>query len=473
MSSKKILVNRIAKRLKRKNLRQFRYKHVFKNKIYNFVSGKYKKRKKKIIFFLKKKKKTYDKKKHMIKKFIYLFNNKYSFYPLLALSSKKKNLFLFKKLKKNTNLNFLIKNPNKNTNLNLSKFKLVKSYLYSKLQVPFISYKNGIFLPLKFNFKLNYDRSFRIKKIFYSFLRPNEYKKSILESRKKFLFNKIVSLSKINKNLFKRLITKQTNLITFFKKNNLQNNIFMQDSLFLSEKINLYSSKLKNDSTNKPRNELRIPRVRFKPGYQRLWRNFRLALAELLNFKFIYQQQLTKYLMRFYRKLNQSYFSFNENNVQKVLIYSRLVPDLSTFNLFFNNKLIFVNNTPLINSRLFIYKNDFIQLEISNWYYIFSRWLINSVLNRNLKFKSLIFKKSLAGKYKIMKQVKQRSNYTPKWISTVQYDFADIKPFLEVDFFTLSVFYLFDYNMFLYYAPNDIKVIRYNLFRLYNWKYIN
>ena len=70
--------------------------------------------------------------------------------------------------------------------------------------------------------------------------------------------------------------------------------------------------------------------------------------------------------MRFYRKLNQSYFSFNENNIQKVLIYSRLVPDLSTFNLFFNNKLIFVNNTPLINSRLFIYKNDFIQLEISN-----------------------------------------------------------------------------------------------------------
>ena len=381
--------------------------------------------------------------------------------------------FLIKNSNKNINLNFLIKNSNKNINLNLNKFKLVKSYLYSKLQVPFISYKNGIFLPLKFNFKLNYDRSFRIKKIFYSFLRPNEYKKSILESRKKFLFNKIVSLSKINKNLFKQLITKQTNLITFFKKNNLQNNIFMQDSLFLSEKINLYSSKLKNDSINKPRNELRIPRVRFKPGYQRLWRNFRLALAELLNFKFIYQQQLTKYLMRFYRKLNQSYFSFNENNVQKVLIYSRLVPDLSTFNLFFNNKLIFVNNTPLINSRLFIYKNDFIQLEISNWYYIFSRWLINSVLNRNLKFKSLIFKKSLAGKYKIMKQVKQRSNYTPKWISTVQYDFADIKPFLEVDFFTLSVFYLFDYNMFLYYAPNDIKVIRYNLFRLYNWKYIN
>ena len=58
LSSKKILVNRIAKRLKRKNLRQFRYKHVFKNKIYNFVSGKYKKRKKKIIFFLKKKKKN-------------------------------------------------------------------------------------------------------------------------------------------------------------------------------------------------------------------------------------------------------------------------------------------------------------------------------------------------------------------------------------------------------------------------------
>jgi len=77
--------------------------------------------------------------------------------------------------------------------------------------------------------------------------------------------------------------------------------------------------------------------------------------------------------MRFYRKLNQTYFDLHENNVQKVLIYSRLVPDKDTFNTFFNSKIIYLNGSVLTNKEIFIYKNDFIQLEISNWYYIFSR----------------------------------------------------------------------------------------------------
>ena len=85
-----------------------------------------------------------------------------------------------------------------------------------------------------------------------------------------------------------------------------------------------------------------------------------------------------------------------------------------------------------------------------------------------MRFKALVFRKSLAGRYKVMKQVKQRSNYTPNWIFTTQYDFTDIKSFLEVDFLTLSAFILYDYNLLTYYSPEDIRVTRYNLFRLYN-----
>jgi hypothetical protein len=67
-----------------------------------------------------------------------------------------------------------------------------------------------------------------------------------------------------------------------------------------------------------------------------------------------------------------------------------------------------------------------------------------------------------------MKQRKQRSNYTPKWIQNVVFDFSDIKSFLEVDFFTLSFFIIYDYNRITYYTPQDIKVIKFNLYRLYN-----
>ena len=177
--------------------------------------------------------------------------------------------------------------------------------------------------------------------------------------------------------------------------------------------------------------------------------------------------------MRFYRKLNQTYFSFKEMDIKNIIIYSKLLPDSTTFDTFFNNELIFLNGRALKNKLLHVYSNDFIQLEISNWYYIFSRWLSSFILKRNMRLKSLVFRKSLAGRYKVMKQVKQRSNYTPNWIFTTQYDFADIKPFIEVDFFTLSMFMLYDYNSLLYYSPGDIRVTRYNLLRLYNWKYIN
>jgi hypothetical protein len=47
-------------------------------------------------------------------------------------------------------------------------------------------------------------------------------------------------------------------------------------------------------------------------------------------------------------------------------MYSKLLPDLQTFDTFFKNGLIFLNGQPLKNKHIFIYKNDFIQLEISN-----------------------------------------------------------------------------------------------------------
>jgi hypothetical protein len=70
--------------------------------------------------------------------------------------------------------------------------------------------------------------------------------------------------------------------------------------------------------------------------------------------------------MRFYRKLNQSYFSFKESSVQKIIMYSKLLPDLQTFHTFLKNDLIFLNGQVLKSKHIFVYKNDFIQLEVSN-----------------------------------------------------------------------------------------------------------
>ena len=474
----------ITRKLRRVCYRQFRYAKIFWGKLNSAFSKKRKPRRKRVFF------KTGT---VTTKLSLRVFNNKFSLYPLIfSCVSKPRNFFkkgnlikyssmpnIFLKCNSFTlpvNNAFLTKNLQRidkqyiGTNLNLHN-SFTKSFIFTKYNNSFIMHKNGLSLPHKFKFKFSVNKGYRVKKIFYSFLRTNELKKTILDSRKKLIYNKIVSVLKVNKFLFKRVISRSQNALTL-----LNSNLYVAQntgSILSSDKITSETSKLSLGRKNAFGNELRIPRVRFKPGYQRLWRNFRLAFAESVDFRYIYQQQLTKYLMRFYRKLNQSYFDLHENNVQKVLIYSRLVPDKETFSTFFNSKIIYLNGSVLTNKEIFIYKNDFIQLEISNWYYIFSRWLTSLVMKRNLKFKALVFRKSLAGRYKVMKQVKQRSNYTPKWIFTTKYDLSDIKPFLEVDFFTLSLFYIYEHNLLLYYTPNNIKIIRYNLFRLYNWKYIN
>ena len=483
----------IIKKTRRQNFKQLKYPHVFWRRIKKFFQKRYRFKRKPFIF---NDNYNYSKhgSKHGAKKLLTLFTNVTSMFSLVYFPGSLSYLtgLRWPRLYGNVFFDLFLSLPQQTSATNKSnpllKISLDRkldniyhrraynqnskiSYVFTKHNSTFILSNSNIMLPYKFTFKYHFTRGYIIKKIFYSFLKPNELKKSVLNSRKKFIFNKTLNLLKINKVLFKQLLKSKRNITSYFKLNSLLDR--PSYGTYFTDKLNLLSNKLVFNKTSLISRELRIPRVRFKPGYQRLWRNFRLAFAESINFRYIYQQQLTRYLTRFFRKLNQTYFSFKESNIRNITIYSRLLPDLATFYTFFKNELIFLNGKVLKNTSLHVYTNDFIQIEISNWYYIFSRWLSSFILKRNLKLKSLVFRKSLASRYKLMKQTKQRSNYTPNWIFTTQYDFADVKPFIEVDFFTLSMFMLYDYNTLLYYSPNDVRVTRYNLLRLYNWKYIN
>ena len=79
-----------------------------------------------------------------------------------------------------------------------------------------------------------------------------------------------------------------------------------------------------------------------------------------------------------------------------------------------------------------------------------------------------MYRKGLASKYKLMKTRKQKSQYTPLWIHNIRYDISDVKPYLEVDYFTLSVFILYDPLFLSYITPNDFPDSRQNTYRLYN-----
>lgn len=361
------------------------------------------------------------------------------------------------------------------------KFTHSYSYLFTKNGTPFILNYLGLLISSKFLFKMTIkkDETFKIKKKMYSFLRVNEYKLHIFNTKKKLLLRRLNSKIKSG-NFFKRKLLFSNKLFyNYFKSNltsqkrqyQLANNytgVFVIDKIFNKTNGFNYSP----NPVSKAKRDVKIQRVKFKPGYQRLWRQYRLALAEVIDYRYIYQKQLTRFLVKFYRRITRAYLSFNENQAYKVIIYAKLVPDHLTFNVFLENSFFYINGTPLKNRLLYVYKNDFIQIEISNWYYIFSRWLRNWVNVRHRKFRYLVFKKSRASKYKLMKQWKKRSSHTPRWIRNIVFDFSDIKTFLEVDFFTLSFFIIYDHNFLTYYTPQDIKTVKFSLYKLYNWKYI-
>ena len=309
-----------------------------------------------------------------------------------------------------------------------------------------------------------YKYIYKIKKSLYSFTKPNQIKNIVLKRKASLIFYKLIFLSK-NK-------THQLRTLTNLTKNSIVSNYFtkkpliQKNNLFTPIKVSTVMSSYDNNQ------EIRLARVRFRPGYQRLWRDSRTALKDLIGLKFIYQKQLTKYIVRFYKKTYQPTLLPNELHLSKLAVYSRIAPDYNTFTLFYNTNLFFINGSLPTNKNVICVLNDFIQLIVSKWYYIFFRWLSHWTLVRFRKIKRLIYRKGLSSRYKVMKSRKQKSNTVPDWIFLTKHDFSDVKPFIEVDYFTLSFSLVYEPYYSYYHAPTNLLSPKTNIYRLYNWKYI-
>ncbi len=228
------------------------------------------------------------------------------------------------------------------------------------------------------------------------------------------------------------------------------------------------------DPDNKDSQEdIRISRLRFKPGYQRLWRHYRSALADAIRLRYTYQKQITRYLLRFYRQVKSYNIIGHEYKAWKVILYSRLLPDVNVIKEFNDNSLIYLNGVYLTSVELVIVVNDLVQLVVSPWYYIYSRWLLSWNNVRVNKFKKLVYRKKIASTYKIMKSLKQKSNYTPLYIYNMRYDMSDTKSYLEVDYLTLSFIVIYDNFILDFHSSNDFPEMKHFVYRMYNWKYVN
>lgn len=305
---------------------------------------------------------------------------------------------------------------------------------------------------------------FVFKKKMFSFIFPNEYKNTLFFKKKKTLTDKLVFNNRFTSTSFKyRRKSIYLRMLYVRSITNLRSP--NQNAPYQFNGTSNYSLNLRN-------RELRIPRVRFRPGYQSLWRKVRSSLKEFMGLRFVYQQQLTRYLAKFYRSANSYLLSRSEVCLYKAILYSHLLPDMSSINTFWANNFIYLNSFTPLNLKLITTPGDIIQLVVSLNYYITYRWLLNLSKKRRNKFRYLVFRKNLSRRYKVIKTRKQSSFYTPNWIYKNRFDFADVKNFIEVDYFSLSAIILYTPYTNSYYYPEEHIDLRMNIFRLYNWKYI-
>lgn len=332
---------------------------------------------------------------------------------------------------------------------------LVKSRSFNKL----VLNNTGLFISNNYKFysnlflKSTYKPLFKMRKYSYSFMKPNQVKALVLKRKASLVLYKLVS------NL--------STGINYNKYNNLRTLLLLRRGTTCRLRI---TNNIDTPATYFT--EVKLPRVKFKPGYQRLWRESRTALKDLLGVKFLYQQKLTKYISHFIRKSAKFNSVGYELTLDKLVIYSKILPDYNTFKLFFLKNIIFINGKAPTTHNITCVVNDFIQLVVLKWYYIFYRWLLNWSILRSRKVKRLVYRKGLSSRYTIMKSRKQRSYSIPDWIFSSKYDFSDVKPFLEVDYFSLSFFLLYEPYTTYYYTPTKFQEPHISMYKLYNWKYI-
>ena len=95
-----------------------------------------------------------------------------------------------------------------------------------------------------------------------------------------------------------------------------------------------------------------LKRIRFKPGYKKLWRDVRTTLKTSLNLTIKYQHRLTLYLLKFKKFKTFKIFLRQDLTLFNNLIKSKILPDGHSIFLFVKYGLFYVNGDKCINYKL-------------------------------------------------------------------------------------------------------------------------
>ena len=223
------------------------------------------------------------------------------------------------------------------------------------------------------------------------------------------------------------------------------------------------------NDTESSGSEFVIKRIRFKPGYQRIWRNARSALNYTLGFNCRYQVGLTKRLVRLKKIRRKDSMKLQELRLSNVLMSSQFTFDTHSTKQLILSGVVFVNGNNVRNANFNTFVGDFIQLVVNLRYYVIYRWLMNWNNYHTLKFTKLLNFKNNSSRSDLSKQTSQT---LPNWIFNVGSRKFDIPKYLEVDFLTLSTFIIYEPLHITDYNPFTYLDSRVEIYTLYNWKFI-
>lgn len=183
----------------------------------------------------------------------------------------------------------------------------------------------------------------------------------------------------------------------------------------------------------------------------------------MLNLKFLYQSKLTKYFLRFTKFSTFASSTVNEHTIINLVYTSRLLPHKHLAQEFVKNYFLHVNGVCITNPFFQLHKYDILQLIIHIKYYVFYKYLLN-VLHRDKNF----IKKIFYYKNKPISQNKKKFSTLPDKLKSRYNPYNDVPAFLEVDFFTLSVYILYEPTFYRDLSINNHFLNRYSILRLYN-----
>ena len=268
--------------------------------------------------------------------------------------------------------------------------------------------------------------------------------------------------NKINTKILQKIALKKN---LFFKKK-------FRKKVLISKRLSIVLRKRKRYKLYKPKKKDKGNFFFKKHFVKTLYKNRKFLKHFFFLNKKVRQNTISKNILKTQNEFLGKNSTF-EYTALNIALRSHFCLFLSDTLLFFKNNCFYLNGVNLTNSNIILNKYDCLQLKVSK--------LIYSYIKRS---KKLLRKKTKQVRYntwrfykqkyfKKLQQLKPKKRKTPKFIYLFYVFKLNIPRFLEIDYFSLSIYILNkekDYTTCTYYLN---KLFTYKLFSLYNYKKIN